>query len=381
METKQIKKNNVYKIMTVAVVTAIIGACSGGSDTTATTGSETTAVAAAAYSGPGSKWDFNLAADGTFNIERSAGVGAPVDMTIGGSYSRLSSGFMALTVANSTGANAPANGETAWALEVPGYALLVKPMQSGSDQMIAMVASGTCPTGDLNANWVLVKQDVGGDTSDPLADYTGTFNYNATTSTASLPDKYSIIDPTNDLEPGADVIPATGGCVDGVWAFDGATMYLTNNGGAVVHILGDNLVSEDDDTFIFALKQKAISNVNAMDGSFVGMLFDETGSVGDKVIPIGLTCVSGTCIGGNVTDINTGAIDPTSTVTVSLSGTVDTPNTGIITGTISTDTSDGNMTCMIDVDVAGTGKKIGSCVGQAPDDATKMFNVMFVSVD
>ena len=373
METKQVKKTNVYKIMAVAVITAMIGACSGGSDTTATTGAVSES---AAYSGPGSKWNFNLAADGTFDIERSAGVGAPVDMTVAGSYSRLDSGFMKLTVANATGTDAPTAGDVAWALEVPGYALLVKPMQANSDQMIAMVASGSCPTGDLNANWVLVKQDVGRDTSDPTADYTGTFSYNATSGVPELPSKYSITDPTTNLGSFSLI---SGTCANGILSFPMATLYLTDNGGAMVHTFGNDLSTEDDDNFIFALKQKAIVNVSAMDGAFVGMLFDEAGSAGNKVVPISLNCVSGTCTGANVTNIETGAVDASSTVTVELSGTVDVPETGFITGTISTSTSTGQITCMIDVDVSGSGKKIGSCVGQAPDDTTKMFNVMFVS--
>ncbi len=377
METKQIKKNNLYKIMAMAAVTATISACSGGSDTTATTGSGATTVAAAAYSGPGSKWNFNLATDGTFDIARSAGVGAPVDMTIDGSYSRLSSGFLKLTVGSSTGTNAPAAGETAWAVEVPGYALLVKPIQANSDQIITMVAAGSCPTGDLAANWVLVKQEVGMNASNTQADYTGTFNYNATSGVASLPTKYSIAAPTVDL--GAGVLPANGGCVDGIWSFSDATMYLTNNGGAMVHTFGGSLTTEDDDNFIFALKQKAIVNVSAMDGEYAGMLFDGAGTAGNKIVPISMSCTSGTCTGANVVNIDTGEVDATSSVTVSLTGTVDSPQPGIITGIISTGTSTGNVTCMVDIDASGTGKKIGSCIGQAPDDATKMFNVMFVS--
>lgn len=378
METASLKTNNIYKLIGVVAVATIISACSGASDTTTTPTTTTTTSEAAAYSGPGSKWDFDLAADGTFSIERRAGVGAQVDMTIAGAYSRLDSGFMKLTVDSSTGANAPANGDTAWALEVPGYALLVKPMQAGSDQMIAMVASGTCPTGDLNANWVLVKQDVGRDTSDSSADYTGTFSYNATSGTPELPSKYSITDPLTNL---GSFPLSSGSCVDGILSFSVATLYLTDNGGAMVHTFGNDLTTEDDDNFIFALKQKVITNISAMDGDFVGMLFDETGDPGNKVVPISLSCTSGTCTGGNVTDIVTGAVDATNSVTVALSGTVDAPSAGFITGTISTATSTGKLTCMIDVDASGTGKKIGSCVGQAPGDITKMFNVMFVSVN
>jgi len=377
MDAKLLRKSNVYKLIAVAATTAVISACSGGSDTTATTGSGATTVAAAAYSGPGSKWNFNLATDGTFDIERSAGIGAPIDMTIAGSYSRLSSGFLKLTVGSTTGTNAPAAGETAWAVEVPGYALLVKPIQANSDQMIAMVAAGSCPSGDLMANWVLVKQEAGMDATNTQSDYIGTFSYNAASGAASLPAKYSIAAPTVDL--GAGVLPANGGCVDGIWSFSDATMYLTNNGGAMVHTFGSSLTTEDDDNFIFALKQKAIGNVSAMDGDYAGMLFDGAGTAGNKIVPISMSCTSGTCIGANVVNIDTGAVDTSSTVTVLLSGTVDSPQPGIISGTISTGTSTGNVTCMIDINASGTGKKIGSCIGQAPDDATQMFNVMFVS--
>jgi len=374
METASLKRNNIYKLIGVVAAATIISACSGGSDTTAIT---TTTAAAASYSGPGSKWNFDLATDGTFSIERSAGVGAPVDMTVGGNYSRLSSGFMKLTVGSSTGTNAPAAGETAWAVEVPGYALLVKPIQSNSDQIITMVAAGSCPTGDLMANWVLVKQDEGMDASNAQSDYFGTFNYNAASGAASLPTKYSIAAPTVDL--GAGVLPANGGCVDGIWSFSDATMYLTDNGGAMVHTFGSDPSSEVDDNFIFALKQKAIVNVSAMDGDYVGMLFDGAGSTGNKIVPINMSCLSGACTGYNVTNIETGAYDNTSGVTVSLTGTVDDPETGIITGTISAGGGEVKLTCMVDINASGTGKKIGSCVGQAPDDATKMFNVMFVS--
>jgi hypothetical protein len=38
----------------------------------------------------------------------------------------------------------------------------------------------------------------------------------------------------------------------------------------------------------------------------------------------------------------------------------------------------GNLACMADTDVAGTGRTIMSCVGQSPGDTAKTFNVMVV---
>ena len=52
-------------------------------------------------------------------------------------------------------------GEKAYALEVPGYAMLLKPLDSG--QLISMVSAGACPEEDIEANWVIVKMREGAD--------------------------------------------------------------------------------------------------------------------------------------------------------------------------------------------------------------------------
>ena len=386
MLTKHLKRNSFYKVFGTAVAVSTIYACSGSTtstpatSTTETSTSDTTTPAvtpvAAAYSGPGSKWDFDLAADGSFAIEHRAGVGKPIDMTISGTYERLDSGFVKLVVGSSTGDTAPASGDEAWGLEIPGYAFLVKPMQADSDQIIAMVSAGSCPSGDFNANWVIVKQEVGRVTSDPEADYIGTFLYNADTSSPELPAKYSLTDPTTNL--GSYALGA-GDCTDGILSVDSATLYLTDNGGAIVHVTGQDQTSEEDDSFIFALGQKAIVNISNLDGEYVGMIYDEIAEPGSKVLPVGMTCVTGTCTGSIVTNTETGETDANNSVTVVLTGTVDTPETGMITGTISDDTTTGALSCMADTNASGSGRKIVSCVGQAPGDLSKMFNVIFVS--
>jgi len=41
-------------------------------------------------------------------------------------------------------------------LGVPGYAFMLRPMDSTNDQLIPMVVAGECPTSNLSGNWVTV---------------------------------------------------------------------------------------------------------------------------------------------------------------------------------------------------------------------------------
>ncbi|MEM7293093.1 MAG: hypothetical protein AAF420_06830, partial [Pseudomonadota bacterium] len=136
-----------------------------------------------------------------------------------------------------------------------------------------------------------------------------------------------------------------------------------------------------DASFIFALQEKAITNVANFDGSYTGMVFDGNYSAGDRVIPASMTCTGGTCTGSLWSGPGDAATssDPW---TLTLSGTVDALNDGLITGTITDDTTTntGNAACMVDVDVLGTGEKIVSCVVQSPGDNTQMGNAIFTSM-
>lgn len=329
------------------------------------------------YNGPGSKWDVDLYSNGTFQIDRRATPQTPIILTVNGTYERFDSGFVGLTVQSASGEDAPSEGDLAWALELPGYAFLLKPVDG--DQMIAMVTSGSCPTTDIDANWVIVKQGLNSDATDNERDYFGTFNYIAETGTPNLPSKYAISSGFPAVTGGG--IDGTGSCDDGLMFVgtdpDIAAMYLTENGGAIVQT---NINNNDDSQFIFALNQKSISDIGNLEGEYAGMLFDDNMEDGSNINPVAMDCDnSGTCTGTLVTDITTGELD-TEGVTITLNGAVDQPETGFITGMITdSDSNNGNLVCMADVNANGTTQTIVNCVGQSPGDNTKMFNVMFVS--
>jgi len=153
-----------------------LAACGGGGSNA---GGGT--VSAVSYSGPGSRWDADLATDGSFTITRRDSVSAPVDLTVNGSYEGLASGFLKLTMASASGTNAPSAGDITYTLDVPGYALMLKPLDAGNDQIIPMVRSGECPTVDMDANLVMVKKDDGVLANDAGREFFGTFHDNLNT--------------------------------------------------------------------------------------------------------------------------------------------------------------------------------------------------------
>jgi hypothetical protein len=114
-------------------------------------------------------------------------------------------------------------------------------------------------------------------------------------------------------------------------------------GGAIVYTNVDN---EDDSSFIFALAQRDIPSMAAMDGEYAGVLFDDSLNSGEKVAPLAVACVSDMCTGKILAEAESGAVDEG----------------------------------MVDTGTAGTGRTLMSCVAQSPGDVSKMFNVRMVSV-
>lgn len=371
MSSTKWSKKGFAGVLATTSLSLIVAACGGGGGSSTAGGTTTNE-----YAGPGSKWEFDLASDGTFAIEHRPDISSAVDYTVAGTHESLASGFLKLTVTGGTGADAPTAGDTAWALEVPGYALMVKPIDDTSNQVISMVSAGDCPTSDINANWVLVKKDVGSLADDAGRDFYGTFNYDVVGNSPTLPNKYAL-EGFTAVGTGS-INPGTVTCADGILNIPDAVMYLTSNGGAIVHTTSGTAGDETDDQFIFGLGQKAITAVANLDGDYAGMLFDDSMADGTKINPVSFSCTGGTCIGALVTDIVTGAVS-SDTVTVVL-GSADMPSNGFITGTINDGGSTpGNLACMADIDANDSGKAIVSCVGQSPGDNENMFNVLFVS--
>ncbi|MGI9261372.1 MAG: hypothetical protein ACR2QR_05015 [Woeseiaceae bacterium] len=322
-----------------------------------------------AYNGPGSVWDTDLRTDGTFQITRRPDLATAIDLTIDGTYVRSAAGFVVLTVDSASGPDAPSQGDTAWAVEAQGYALM---LYTQGDSFIPMITSGVCPSTDFDGNWVIARKRVDADATEIDGDYFGSFAFDATTGQGSLPARHALSD--GFPSAGAGTLEA-GTCANGIMEVSDALMYLTDNGGAIVHT---NLSDPDDASFIFALTQKAVTSVAALDADYAGILFDQSAAQGAQISPVSITCTNGLCSGAFVTDV---ANNTTSgTFTVDLFGTTNAPVTGFLTGTVTDEGGNsGNLACMIDEDVQGSGQRLLSCVGQAPGNNQRLFNLFFAS--
>lgn len=340
-----------------------------------------------AYNGAGSKWDIVLSSDDTFSITHKVNVSSATDMTIEGSYTTLDSGFLKLTITSAVGTSSdlPSEGDTGYGLEIDGYAFFLQPTESAGE-VITMIQAGNCPSGDIDGNWITVRnlhninasgQGTSIDVSDVSQDVFGVFSWDNSTNIISLPNQYSLAAPTTDLLRPFST-PVT--CTDGIATLDGATMYLTSNGGAIVHTENDNGDGTTDESIITAFAAETLVAATDFDGNYAGVLVNSDSSASDAVQPVSVSCSAGTCT-GTVIDPETNAAPASGggSAIIALTGTLNSPSSGFINGTITIGGSLGAITCMIDTNAANTTKTLISCSGQEASDNTKLFNVLLVS--
>ncbi len=364
-------KDSIQRLLFMVVLACLVQGCQSDSDKD--NQADNSAAQPSEYNGPGSTWAVSLHTD-TFTITRKDNPAAAVNLTINGDFIALDSGFLEMTVTEASGIDAPAPGEKAYGLEVPDYAFLLQPDDSG--QLISMVAAGTCPTENIDANWIIVKMRDGASASDASQDFFGQFNFDVSTNHASIPSRYSL---TGASLGGSDI--GTGECNNGIMIVgesdDRAAMYLTDNGGAIVQT---SLDDEAESSFIFGLEAKAMNNLANLEGNYSGWLFNSDDSESDKVTAVAMSCDAAGVCNGAILNLLTGAMSTDDEVTITLTG-ADSPQIGFIVGRIYDGSDTGDMVCMVDVDASSSGQKIVSCTGQSPGEVDKMFNVIFVSIE
>ena len=380
MDMKDFILKPVAALLMAVSSAALIVACGGGSSSSGNGGGSS-------YNGPGSRWNVSLTDSGTFTITKSETATSPAVLTITGSYVDLPAGFVKLTagsvVADPSVTGAPSVGDAAYALNVPGYVFFLKPIDPTSDQVIPMVSSGSCPTSNFDANWVNVNVENGVSAANSASSMYGTFSFDATTGTPTLPSTYSL----TQSSLGTDNLSG-GSCADGILILNNnlgvpeTEAYLTNNNGAIVRTGIDTPNDETDDTYIFGLAKETLADIANLADNYAGLLFDASQTTGSQISPVSVTCdATGACTGTIVTDIDANTLS-TDTVAISLT-TLNNPEAGFITGTISVPsgggTVSGNLTCMANINAQGSGKNIVSCVGQSPGDNAQLFNILLVS--
>jgi hypothetical protein len=363
-----------------ALIAAIAVAAGCGEETIETTDIADPAQPPAAatpianYSGPGSNWDIALNDDGSYAVSRSQMPGMDSNLSISGVFQQTASGFVSMSIDASSGAEAPAQGETAWALEIPGYALLLGSVNTSDEHFVTMVDGGQCPTSDLSGNWITVRASANDDTSSSGSGFFGSLDYNRSFGTTVQTSRFAL---TNGNPGQGEYSLGNEFCRDGIVTSSTSDIYLAPNGGVTVHVDAADL---DDGKFIFALPRTTIDSIADFDGSYAGVLSDEGASAGNMVSPVVVSCSNGICSGDYVTDVIAGTLagQPFS---IDLSGTINVPGPGLTTGELTVGGVTGNIGCMVDLDTAGSGQRVISCAGQSPTSNSSLVNLILAAND
>jgi len=165
--------------------------------------------------------------------------------------------------------------------------------------------------------------------------------------------------------------------------------YLTQNGGGIVHADFSQVPASaphGSDNIFFAAPVETGTALSSLAGTYSGLVFDNSGTAVNAVLPVKLTCdTAGQCIGSEI-NADTDATVSGSDALISLVAT-DIPSAGFMTGTIdrynvgtaTVSGTPGNLACAIDTNANSSGKNVMNCVAQSPDGtASSMFNVFFV---
>ena len=346
----------------LAIFTAIAVLTSCSSDD----GTATATDASYSYAGPGSNWEFTYTGS-TFQLKE-----AVASLEVNGSIETLASGFKKLTVTSASGTGAPSAGDAAYGLDVPGVVFLLKPLAANSE-IIPMVVSGSCPSGDSTMNWVMTKVDDGADAASSTQEAVGTAKFNA--SSGGLLSKTAL--DNSNITSGVGEGTLSFSCDAGKGTVTGqAEMYLTAAGGAIVRTFGgDGSAGGTDDGIILAMPGAQSISSGAADGDFVGLAFTS-----NETYPIKAT-LSGSAISVQQIDPDTGNNAGSVSDTVNIAA-FDSPSTGFVRGSLQSSANQKIM-CTVNTNVASSGKSVIFCAGMDGDGAggtaDKLFNALLIS--
>jgi hypothetical protein len=262
------------------------------------------------YRGMGSTWTATFTAAGAFTISYDQNddgdTGDATEFTVSGTYIEYTNRFRKLTVTSASGAGAPSVGEQAYGLEIPGFAFFLKPIGTahGDQPPIPMLVTGTCPTAAFNANWMKVDYASNpGDSDEGFGSASFSFASGNFTPTIE-PREFGTGNTTtsNGASPGT--------CSNGVLTLGGgATMLLTQNGGALVRAGAGEI--------IFAAPQRSSAwSASQSNGTYSGLVaFDQGATTQVEPAEITLSGTGGT--GKRITDVESGAVETDGGVTFS----------------------------------------------------------------
>ncbi len=323
------------------------------------------------YGGSGSAYSATMNPDLTFTITRKASTTATtVDLTVTGTFTRLASGILELTVGGSTGAEGPTVGDKAYALDVPGYVMMLKPMSDSGGEIIPMVATGSCPTADFAGTWVMM-QDSNTSGNYSTQGLVGSFNYTSATNTGSVGATKYVADGTSSVGSTQSLGALT--CTGGVGTFPasgGGTpeMYFTNGGGVIVRVEGGGQSQG------IAAVPAAPLTLSSFAGTYVGLAFDEgdsSGATAGTTQPVSVTLdAAGVGTGAVISDVVNNTLSTTMSATIAVSQLSPAVNGALKMVLTPTAGSPQTTVCAAASSLGGTSQNTIFCAGESPSDGS-----------
>ncbi|MCB0326812.1 MAG: hypothetical protein KDD52_04250 [Bdellovibrionales bacterium] len=327
------------------------------------------------YSGPGSFWTGSVNYDdSTFEFEVAPDTGEAVTLTVEGTVERLSTGFLLLTVTSASGADAPSAGDQAYAMDIPGFAFLVKPLDNDGE-VIPMVSMGNCPSADLALNWLIVQPRDGALADDSNQEWGGQFSFDQSAGTASVDSDFNLVDfsSTGNSPQSMPSVSCSNGFMEINDGMDHvADMWLTSEGGAIV-ATRDTMLDEKEQS-ILAIPQQDIS-ISDLEGFFYGLVISD-----DNIQPVSVELNSqGEGSGQGYEDIETAELESGGGVSLDFSVNSSLGD-GWISGTLSGEGQERNIACSAAADMGQLSQTILFCVGQDIGDDANYFGALLVSI-
>ena len=215
-------------------------------------------------------WTFSIpeASTGSFTASESTN-----SVSVQGTYSRLSNGFIKMTVTASSGSNAPTVNTVKFGIEVPGFAFFSQPILTNERRIISSVSTGVCPTTTFNGIMAYsLWSGTAGTTTDVSQTTTpafGTVSWNPGTNIMTVTDLRNL---ANYGSLGVTPFTLSGTCSSGIITFTGAgdrggTLYVTDtNGGIYV---------TNTERAILILPQVAIPSVTQLSATYAAFNYNE----------------------------------------------------------------------------------------------------------
>jgi uncharacterized delta-60 repeat protein len=304
-------------------------------------------------------------------------------VTLTGTFNRLSSGWMKMTVGEVNGAEFPTVGTVFYNLEAPGFSLFVSPTLETESRIVQTVASGSCPTSAWTGNFLFSQWPGSGFDMTGNTPAFGSFTWDPATNDVTVNNIYKLASFTSLF---TNVVISNGACSNGtITLVDSVNhaadregqMYISTNSGAVY-----NVNSGNNSKTIYAVPAYPIDSAASLNGTYAALSYDHSSWPTHNRY-------KGTISGGTTLQINA-ATDIDADSWDSNNGwkitgiTINAPSNGFFTGTLvkrvaavdDTPATNGEVICM----VYFSSQNVIQCLGHDyPGDPTRPRSFIMVS--